>query len=91
MAPGAERARTQRPPGRAEAARVHVERIAPARHGRILHAGPCAEEPRSLARVDAALASAGLRPARAHLEVHLPDPRRTPPARLRTVLLCELY
>jgi len=76
--------------GSAEAIRLFVERIAPARHGRILHVGPYSDEPRSFARVDAALASAGLRPARSHLEVYLSDPRRTAPASLRTVLLREL-
>jgi len=76
--------------GSAEAGRLFVERIAPARLGRILHVGPYADEPRSFARVDGLLATAGLRPARSHLEVYLSDPRRTPPARLRTVLLREL-
>jgi hypothetical protein len=75
--------------GSAEALRVFVERIAPARLGRILHVGPYADEPRSFARVDAAVEAAGLRPARPHLEVYLSDPRRTAPARLRTVLLRE--
>jgi len=76
--------------GSAEALRLFVERIAPARHGRILHVGPYSEEPRSFARIDAALAQAGLRPARSHVEIYLSDPRRTAPARLRTVLLREL-
>jgi len=76
--------------GSAEAKRVFVERIGPATHGRILHVGPYADEPRSLARLDAALEGAKLRPARSHLEVYLSDPRRTAPARLRTVLLREI-
>lgn len=76
--------------GSEEARRLFVERIPPARLGRILHVGPYAEEPRSFARVDATLASAMLRPARSHLEVYLSDPRRTAPAKLRTVLLREL-
>jgi len=58
--------------------------------GRALHVGPYADEPRTFARIDAALATAKRRPARAHLEVYLSDPRRTAPARLRTVLLREL-
>ena len=76
--------------GSAEAKRVFVERIGPATHGRILHVGPYADEPRSFARLDAALEGAKLRPARSHLEVYLSDPRRTAPARLRTVLLREI-
>lgn len=76
--------------GSAEATRVRVERLSPARLGRVLHVGPYADEPRSFARLDAAVRGAGLRPARSHLEVYLSDPRRTAPARLRTVLLREL-
>jgi hypothetical protein len=76
--------------GSPEARRVFVERIRPATLGRILHVGPYADEPRSLAQVDAALAAAGRTPARSHLEVYLSNPGRTAPARLRTVLLREL-
>lgn len=76
--------------GSEEARRVFVERVPRATLGRILHVGPYAEEPRSFARVDAALSAAALRPARSHLEVYLSDPRRTVPGRLRTVLLREL-
>jgi len=76
--------------GSAEAVRVRLERIAPAKLGRILHHGPYAAEPRSFASLDAEVDVAGLRPARSHLEVYLSDPRRTAPERLRTVLLREL-
>jgi len=76
--------------GSAEAGRVGLERIPAARMGRILHVGPYADEPASFARIRAALAAAGLVPGNAHLEVYLSDPRRTAPARLRTVLLLEL-
>ena len=76
--------------GSAEARRVRLERVPRARLGRVLHVGPYADEPRSFSRVDAAVAAAGLRPARVHLEIYLSDPRRTAPARLRTVLLREL-
>jgi hypothetical protein len=74
----------------AEAARVRLERIAPAKLVRILHLGPYSDEPRSFARLDAEVDVAGLRPARSHLEVYLSDPRRTAPERLRTVLLREV-
>ncbi len=76
--------------GSEEARRVRLERIPRARLGRVLHVGPYADEPRSLARMDSAVAAAGLRPARAHLEIYLSDPRRVAPARLRTVLLREV-
>lgn len=76
--------------GSEEAKRVFVERLPGATVGRILHVGPYAEEPRSLARMDAAVGAAGLRPARSHVEIYLSDPRRTAPSRLRTVLLREV-
>ncbi len=76
--------------GSEEARRVRVERVAAARVGRVLHVGPYADEARSFARIAAALAAAGLRPARAHVEIYLSDPRRTAAARLRTVLLREI-
>jgi hypothetical protein len=76
--------------GSAEVRKVWLERIPPSRLGRILHVGPYADEPRSFARLDSAIADAGLRPARSHVEIYLSDPRRTAPARLRTVLLREL-
>jgi hypothetical protein len=76
--------------GRPEAERVFLEEIPPQRCGRVLHVGPYADEPRSLAAIARALDAAGLAPAHSHLEVYLADPRRTPPAKLRTVLLREL-
>ena len=76
--------------GSEEAKRVFVEHIAQATHGRILHVGPYADEPRSFTQLDATLNAAGLRPAKPHLEVYLSDPRRTAHARLRTVLLREV-
>jgi hypothetical protein len=57
--------------------------------GRVLHVGPYADEPRSFAKIEAALASAGRTPGFPHLEVYLSDPRRTKPAKLKTVLLLE--
>lgn len=57
--------------------------------GRILHVGPYAEEGPSLDAAREALMDAGLTPAGPHIEVYLNDPRRTAPARLRTVLLLE--
>ena len=75
--------------GSEEARRVFLERLPGATAGRILHVGPYADEPRSLARVDVAMTAARVEPARSHLEIYLSDPRRTPPARLRTVLLRE--
>ncbi len=76
--------------GNPEAARVFLEELPPQRCGRVLHVGPYADEPRSFAAIARALEAAGLAPAPSHLEVYLSDPRRTAPARLRTVLLREV-
>jgi hypothetical protein len=76
--------------GSEEARRVALERIPAARVGRILHVGPYAAEKASFARMEEALAAAGLRRARPHVEVYLSDPRRTKPEKLKTVLLGEI-
>ncbi|MES1208663.1 MAG: hypothetical protein ABUS79_22220, partial [Pseudomonadota bacterium] len=60
------------------------------RPGRILHVGPYADEPASLAAIDAVLRGAGLAPAPSHVEVYRKDPRRVLPAALETVLLREV-
>ena len=75
--------------GSADARRVALERIPAQAMGRALHVGPYAEEPRSFAKIEAALAAAGRTPGFPHLEVYLSDPRRTKPAKLRTVVLLE--
>jgi len=76
--------------GSEEALRVALERIPPARVGRILHVGPYADEPASFARMEETLAAAGLRRARPHVEIYLSDPRRSKPEKLKTVLLGEI-
>jgi hypothetical protein len=76
--------------GSPEARRVALERVPRARMGRLLHVGPYAEEPASFARIRGALAAAGLRGGRAHVEIYLSDPMRTEPSKLRTGLLLEV-
>lgn len=76
--------------GAPEVARVFLEAVPAQRLGRILHVGPYADEPRSLAAVDEVVRQAGLRAARTHIEVYRKDPRRVRPAALETVLLREL-
>jgi hypothetical protein len=75
--------------GSAEAQRVTLEHVGAQRVGRALQVGPYADEPRTFAAIARALATAGLEPAPSHVEIYLSDPRRTAPARLRTVLLRE--
>ena len=76
--------------GSGEALRVALERIPAMRVGRILHVGPYATEPASFARMEVALAAAGLRRAHPHVEIYLSDPRRAKPEKLKTVLLGEI-
>jgi hypothetical protein len=73
--------------GSIEASRVQLERIPAGRWGRVLHIGPYAEEAGSVAKIEAAIQAAGAVAGRDHVEIYLTDPRRTAPARLRTVLL----
>lgn len=70
--------------------RLFLERIPETRCGRILHVGSYSDEPHSFARLAPVIAAAALRASHHHLEVYLGDPRRTPPSKLRTVLLKEL-
>jgi hypothetical protein len=76
--------------GSADARRVTLERIPASTMGRILHAGPYAEEPASFEKIRVALSAAGRTGGDAHLEVYLSDPRRTTPAKLKTALLLEI-
>jgi hypothetical protein len=52
----------------------------------VLHVGPYADEPRSVAAMEAFAAGQGLSPAGLHHEIYLSDPRRVAPERLRTIL-----
>ena len=73
--------------GSAEVRRVRLEHVDATPCGRVLHVGPYAGEPASLAKVRATMEAEGVRPAREHVEIYLGDPRRTAPARLKTELL----
>ena len=72
-----------------DAEKVFLERVPAARVGRALHIGPYAEEGRTLDAIGEALTGARLEPAFSHVEIYLSDPRRTAPARMKTVLLRE--
>lgn len=76
--------------GSAQARRVSVQRLPPARCGRVLHVGPYAAEGPSFDKIHAAIARAGFTAGRGHTEIYLNDPRRTPPGKLKTVLLIEV-
>lgn len=52
----------------------------------VMHHGPYADEPPTIARLHAWIADAGLVLRGTHHEVYLTDPRRTAPERMRTIL-----
>jgi hypothetical protein len=52
----------------------------------IMHIGPYAEEPASLAKMKAYAQDNGFRLCGKHHEIYLGDPRRADPAKLKTVL-----
>ncbi len=76
--------------GSEEARRVRLARIEGGRYARILHEGPYVGEPESFYKIAALLAGKGLRREPWHLEVYLSDPGRTPPEKLKTVLLTKV-
>jgi hypothetical protein len=52
----------------------------------MVHVGPYSDEPATIARIDQAVADAGLRTRGIHHEIYLSDPSRARPDRMRTLL-----
>jgi hypothetical protein len=73
-----------------EAERIELVTMAKRRYGRILHIGPYADEPSSIAKLEALLDSENLSREARHLEVYLSDPNRTAPQKLKTALLVPI-
>jgi len=67
-------------------AEVRLETLEEGRCVQMLHVGPYADEPASVARMEAFAKEQGLRFRGRHHEIYLSDPRRVPPERLRTIL-----
>jgi hypothetical protein len=65
---------------------LRLERLAEGRVAQVLHVGPFADEPPTIARLHAFIAEQGLRPAGRHHEIYLSDMRRVAPERMRTLL-----
>jgi hypothetical protein len=65
---------------------VGLERINEGRVAQILHVGPYAAEPASIAKMQELAAREGLRLAGVHHEIYLNDPRRVSPDRIKTLL-----
>jgi hypothetical protein len=76
--------------GSVEAEEIALVRLPTERCARALHVGAYSDEKATFDRIFARLAAEGVAAAPRHAEIYLGDPTRTPPARLRTVLLVEL-
>ena len=68
------------------ASRVRLERFAEGLAAQIMHLGPYAEEAPTIEQLHAFIAEQGYQLRGRHHEIYLGDPRRTTPARLKTVL-----
>ncbi|MFR9771663.1 GyrI-like domain-containing protein [Nocardia sp. SC052] len=62
------------------------ERLTEGEAIQVLHLGPYATEPETLARMDALMAAEGWAHHGRHHEIYLSDPRRTPNERTKTIL-----
>ncbi|HEY1205267.1 MAG: GyrI-like domain-containing protein [Bryobacteraceae bacterium] len=65
---------------------VKLETLKEGRCVQVLHTGPYADEPATVARMKAFAEDKGLSFAGAHHEIYLSDPRRVAPEKLRTIL-----
>ena len=66
--------------------RIRFERWREGRCAQVMHVGPYADERPTIEGLHAFIVAQGLRMRGAHHEIYLGDPRRTDPARLKTVL-----
>jgi hypothetical protein len=72
--------------GKEPAAEVRLETLREGRCVQVLHTGPYADEPATVARMKALVEGQGLSFAGPHHEIYLSDPRRVAPEKLRTIL-----
>jgi hypothetical protein len=79
-----EKAAEKRPS--ASLSRLRLERFREGPCVQALHVGPYADEPRTVARMEAHAAEQGYRLHGKHHEIYLGDPRRAKPEKLKTVL-----
>jgi hypothetical protein len=75
--------RRKDPPG---LGRLRFGRLHEGLSAQIMHIGPYAEEPPTVARLHAFIAEKGYRMRGKHHEIYLSDPRRAAPEKMRTVL-----
>jgi hypothetical protein len=67
-------------------AQVRLESMEEGLCVQMLHVGPFADEPATLAEMERFADKNGLEFTGPHHELYLSDPRRTPPQRLKTIL-----
>lgn len=72
--------------GRGPFEQVELEKLREGRCVQMLHVGPYSEEPASIRAMHELMAEQGLAPRGRHHEIYMSDPRRTAPAKLRTIL-----
>ncbi|MHC4200864.1 MAG: GyrI-like domain-containing protein [Planctomycetota bacterium] len=72
--------------GRGLFERVEIEKLREGRCVQMLHVGPYSDEPASIRAMRDLMAEEGLAPRGRHHEIYMSDPRRTAPAKLRTIL-----
>jgi hypothetical protein len=65
---------------------VRFETFAEGWAAQVLHVGPYASEPETIARLHAFIRQEGMVPTGRHHEIYLGDPRRSAPERLKTIL-----
>ena len=66
--------------------RLRLETFHEGRAIQVMHVGPYADEPATIARMDTFMAENGLTPRGLHHEIYMSDPRRAAPERMKTVL-----
>jgi hypothetical protein len=66
--------------------RVCLEKFTEGRAVQVLHVGPYATEPASIAKIHALMAGSQLAARGYHHEIYLGDPRRSKPEKLKTIL-----
>lgn len=84
FAAGVEAVRAKKDLAMLDAARF--EAFAEGKAVQVMHLGPYSEEPATIARMVAFSDEHGFKPNGKHHEIYLGDPRRTAPAKLKTVL-----
>lgn len=72
--------------GPAIAHRLRLERFGEGRCAQVMHHGPFSEEGPTIARLHEFIQAGGLMRVGKHHEIYLSDPRRSAPAKMRTVL-----